>query len=106
MLGCVYTFEATGGLSGTVSATAAGIIKAAIRGRSQIRFQELTHPDDARSMFAVFFESEDDKTFFEALFGPLSEISGLQIDVVRCLSKGRHEAIDDETVVSSERKAG
>ena len=94
MLGCVYTFESVDNQAGgPVSATAAGIIKAAIRGRSEIRFQELTAADDSRSMFAVFFETAEDKTFFEAMFGPLCEISGLHIGVVRTLVNGKLERI-------------
>jgi hypothetical protein len=97
MLGCVYTFESVGSQTGgSVSTTAAGIIKAAIRGRSEIRFQELTATDDTRSMFAVFFDSADDKTFFEALFEPLCEISGLHIDVVRSLANGKLERMPED----------
>jgi hypothetical protein len=97
MLGCVYTFESVGNQTGGyVSMTATGIINAAIRGRSEIRFQELTAADDTRSLFAVFFESAEDKTFFEAMLEPLCEMSGLHIDVVRSLVNGKLERMPDD----------
>jgi len=97
MLGCVYTFESVGNQTGGyVSTAAAAIIKAAIRGHSEIRFEELTAADDVRPMFAVFFESAEGKTFFEAMFGPLCEISGLHVGLVRQLVNGKLERIPEE----------